>query len=168
MAIVVEDGTGTPGANSYVDVVALRDYAGLRGVVLPDDDTACEVLLIKAMDFLESKKYIGRPTSDTQSLSWPRKCAITTDGLEFDTDEIPAMLKKAQCQAAIESMSYSLMPSAAAGTKGAVMSESVYGAVSRTYAQPSTATSLIPYTPLLTSLISSLLRGQAPIVAIRT
>lgn len=167
MSIVVEDGTGLANSNSYVDVAGLRDFAALRGVTLPVADSDCEILLIKAMDYIELKNFIGKKNSDEQALSWPRKCAVTSQGLEFATDEIPENLKRAECQLAIEAMTKELQPSGAKGEKGPVMSESVYGAVSRTYAQPSSATAAAPYLPFVTALLRPLLLNNGVIYAIR-
>lgn len=55
MAIVVEDGTGVSGANSFVSLADARTYAADRGVTLSEDDAALSPLLHKAMDYLESK-----------------------------------------------------------------------------------------------------------------
>jgi len=55
MAIVVEDGTGVSGANSFVSLADARTYAADRGVTLSEDDAALSPLLYKAMDYLESK-----------------------------------------------------------------------------------------------------------------
>lgn len=55
MALVVEDGTGVSGADSYADLTAIRAYAAKRGVTLSADDATLEPLAYKAMDYLEGK-----------------------------------------------------------------------------------------------------------------
>lgn len=108
MAIIVEDGTGVAGANSYVTLAEARDYAAGRGVTL-GDDAAVTVLLNKAMDYIESfrAQYQGRKTYPTgahpapQALQWPRK-GVRIDGLVWASDAIPAELKAALCQTIIE------------------------------------------------------------------
>jgi len=55
MALVVEDGTGVSGADSYADLTTIRAYAAKRGVTLSADDAVLEPLAYKAMDYLEGK-----------------------------------------------------------------------------------------------------------------
>lgn len=42
MAIIVEDGTGVTGANSYISLADARTYATNRGFELSADDTIAE------------------------------------------------------------------------------------------------------------------------------
>ena len=72
--IVVEDGTNVPDANSYVTVEELVQYSADRGILLPVDDAEKEILLIKAMDYLElaDNEYVGLRSYPDQLLSWPR------------------------------------------------------------------------------------------------
>lgn len=53
MALVVEDGTGVAGADSYADLATLRAYAARRGVTLSADDATLEPFAYKAMDYLD-------------------------------------------------------------------------------------------------------------------
>lgn len=94
MALVVEDGTGIAGANTYLSVAELRAFAVDRGVTLPAQDSDVATLLVKACDYLELKSYIGVRASDSQGLSWPRLETVYTG--------IPAKLKTAQSLLAIE------------------------------------------------------------------
>lgn len=103
--IIVEDGTNIPGANSYVTVAELATYAAERGIVLPAEDPAKEVLLIKAMDYLElmSADWVGSPTFTGQPLDWPRTYYSSALG-------IPPELKKAQMVLAAAAMTIDLTP----------------------------------------------------------
>lgn len=100
--LVVEDGSGVSGANTYGIVADARTYAANRGVTLSTDDNVVGIQLINAMDYLESLKYLGRMVSYTQSLQWPRQ------GLYYDPDTpvpsnvIPPNLINAQYQLCIE------------------------------------------------------------------
>lgn len=156
MTIIVQTLAGQPDANSYVSVQELRGYAGLRGETLPENDLDCEPLLIKAMDYLESFRYKGTPSQSINSLSFPRE-DIWVDGTYYDTGVIFQKIKDAQMLLAITSQTVPLQPSFPAGSKGPVMSQSVYGAVSRTFAKPSDATTLAPYLPAVRKLLSSFL-----------
>ena len=101
MALVVEDGTGVEGANSYLTVAELRAFAGDRGLTLPTDSEV-EKLLVKATDYLELKSYIGDRASDNQGLSWPRT-QTANPYWQYD-DLIPTKLKTAQSLLAVEAM----------------------------------------------------------------
>lgn len=101
MALVVEDGTGVEGANSYLTVAELRAFAGDRGLTLPTDSEV-EKLLVKATDYLELKSYIGDRASDNQGLSWPR--TQTANPYWQYNDLIPTKLKTAQSLLAVEAM----------------------------------------------------------------
>jgi len=98
MAIVVETGSGTnPAANSYVSAATLTAYATARGITLAADK---DVLLIKAMDYIESLAYQGIKLLTAQPLSWPR-AYVWVDGYYIPSEEIPAQLKNGQMQTAI-------------------------------------------------------------------
>lgn len=128
MALIIEDGTGVVGATSYVTVAEARAYASARGVTLSAVDATVEVLLIKAMDYLESKRASFKG-SKLHYLQWPRS-EVVVDGFDVAETTIPTELKNAQCQLAIEYVSTDPM---ATSTKAAVKSESV-GPISVTYA----------------------------------
>lgn len=98
MAIVVETGSGlNPAANSYVTAAELTDYAAARGVTLTG---TADVLLIKAMDYLESLHYIGTKYRDDQPLQWPR-ADVFIDGFGQNTNVIPVELKRGQMATAL-------------------------------------------------------------------
>jgi len=97
MAIILEDGSVVSGANSYVTAAELDAYAAERGITITGDG---EVLLHKAMDYLESTNFIGDRYSRDQSLQWPR-LNVYIDGYAYDIDTIPQMLKDAQFAVAI-------------------------------------------------------------------
>ena len=64
MALIVEDGTGVSGANSYADLATIRAYAEARQVTLPADPNL-EAFVLKGMDYLEGKKL------GLLALTWP-------------------------------------------------------------------------------------------------
>jgi len=99
MAIVVETGSGTDqNANSYVSESELTEYTTDRGITLTG---TASVLLIKAMDYLETLTYRGNRTLETQPLSWPRE-EVFLDSIELDKNTIPTQLKRAQMTLAVE------------------------------------------------------------------
>lgn len=154
MALVIEDGTGVLGATSYATDTQLTDYATARSYEVPAVEADRDVLMIKAMDFLESLRYYGTKVEIDQSLSYPRDL-VYIDGELFPNDEIPVKLIRAQCALAVVANSIDLMPNFSAGSKGIVLSESVFGAVSRSYAA-STVSQRAPYLPYINSLLSQI------------
>ena len=111
MALVIEDGSGVAGANSYIDVATARAFASARGLSLPVADADVEVLLIKAMDFIESfrAEFQGLKTLAENPLQWPRTGA-TLDGYGLTDDTIPTILASAQAQLAADGNLQDLMP----------------------------------------------------------
>ncbi|PWJ88363.1 hypothetical protein C8D77_11185 [Mesorhizobium loti] len=106
MALVVEDGTGLAGANSYVSVADFEAYLDSRATALPSGDE--EGALIRATDFIDGeyrlrfpgKRLLGR----TQALEWPRKEAVDQFGEDIDDDEVPVEIKNATCEAAVREL----------------------------------------------------------------
>ena len=103
MALIIEDGSNVANANSYVTLTEVRAYALARGVTLSIIDSDVEVLVIKAMDYLESlrNKYQGTKTYTDQALQWPRE-NVYIDGILQANDSIPELLKDAECRAVME------------------------------------------------------------------
>lgn len=141
MALIIETGFGTnPAANSYATVSEFRSYATARGVAVTlYTDAQCEVYLIKAMDYLESKAdtYKGKKSQSSQALQFPRYDmygVLGDDDELFPSTSIPPAVKSAQCQLAIESISNDLLPTAKSG-KGNVIREKIEGAVEVAYSE---------------------------------
>ena len=95
--IIIEDGTVVSGANSYASEAELTTYAADRGVTLT---AATDVLLIKAMDYIESLSFIGSKGSEGQPLQWPRD-QVYIDGFYAGSTTIPAALKTGQIATAL-------------------------------------------------------------------
>lgn len=97
--IIVEDGTGVPNANSYVDVAYARTFADDVGLVFPSDDDALARLLLGSMAYIEAQPFQGFASTPTQSLQWPRT-GVFVNGYAVPSNTIPIQLKQAQVQAA--------------------------------------------------------------------
>lgn len=113
MTLIIEDGTGVSGANSYASVAEARAYASARGLTLPATDGAVEVLLVQACDMLQSlePRYKGARVTDTQELAWPRQSVyLFGSSAPLGTTSIPAILKQAQCQLAFDASQTTLQP----------------------------------------------------------
>ncbi len=84
MAVIVEDGSGVAGANSYASEEQLQAWAGARGYTLTGD---LSVLLVRAFDYIEARepRFVGYRTYG--ATSWPRTC-VTLYGVPVAADAI--------------------------------------------------------------------------------
>lgn len=113
MALVIEDGTGVAGANTYITLAEAKSYATDRGEGFTASDPEIETFIINAKDYLESfrSQFSGQKVSPSQALQYPR-LKTTVDNVAFPSDAIPVELKNAQCQLAIDYAAQGdLMPS---------------------------------------------------------
>lgn len=100
MTLIIEDGTGISGANTYVLDLEYTDYATSRGLTIGADATIREQELIAATDFLESfrEQFKGIKTAAANDLQFPRNGLFIDDSLVSSID-IPIELKRAQMEA---------------------------------------------------------------------
>jgi len=103
--VIIEDGTGLPGATSYCGIEEADGYHGERGNGRWDEAGEAEkaAALVRACDWLErayGRLWDGQKRLGTQRLSFPRE---KMDGVE--ESEIPWWLKEAQCEAALLELS---------------------------------------------------------------
>ena len=136
--LVVEDGTGVSGANTYITVDDFLTYIDNRGLSYSagsdHDDIAAN--LIKATDYIEGKRkrFQGDKTAAANALQFPRTdCYV--DGTALESDEIPNILKNAQAQIAYDLDALSIdqaKPAIAASSKGDIIREKV-GPIERHY-----------------------------------
>lgn len=162
MALIIEDGSGKTDSNSYATVAELDSYAALRGITLTAaDDAAKEVLLIKAMDYLESLQgsYKGIKSNQYQSLQWPRY-NVWIDSYYINSDSIPKDMVSAQLIAAvIVDGGGKLQPTVAPK----VLSERI-DTLAVTYSDSSMSNTLYPQ---LTSAIGPLVDGGMGLSVVR-
>lgn len=114
MDLVKEDGTNPTGANTYADDADLVAYAADRGIELPATEEERKVLLIKAMDYLETldSRFLGyRTLGLDQPLSWPRE-SVYFGSYYLENNAIPVDLVKVQCVIAVAAMTIDLFPTA--------------------------------------------------------
>jgi len=158
MALIIEDGTAKVDAQSYATVLELQAYAALRGRTVPAAEAACEALLVKACDSLESQDFIGDRLTATQALAWPRMNA-EVEGWPIATTEIPRQLVQAQCALAIEAQTVNLLPVRDINDSGPASSKSVAGAVSIAYTNDG-RTRNVPAVASAKALLRLLLRNS--------
>ncbi|MBS9781509.1 MAG: hypothetical protein KGV56_03355 [Gammaproteobacteria bacterium] len=120
--IVIENGSGVVGANSYATTDDLITYAEARNITLPTDTKQLEALLIQAMDYLATKKFKGEQVTE---LPFPRT------GIGCD-NAIPKNVIKAQIVLAISAINTPLLADKTPQNSQQVASQQV-GSVKVTY-----------------------------------
>lgn len=139
MPLVVEDGTGVDGANTFASVADLTAYATARGIALPGTDAGKEQLLTLALDAIESLEitYLGMRSYPEQDLSWPRTdpcnqdgTIILSNGQVVQPDSIPKQLIQAQCQLACDQQSAAFFQV----SDGRLVTEETVGPITTKYA----------------------------------
>lgn len=97
MALVVEDGTGIAGANSFVSAAEVIAYAALRDVALNEQQAT--LFAIDAMDYIETVCFGGNALYD---VPFPRAGLVLPNGDELAANIVPLQMKKAQMQLALD------------------------------------------------------------------
>lgn len=102
MALVLEDGSGVTGANTYALTATIDNYHSLLGnstwTGLEADKESAN---LRAMRYLESLDYNGVKDEESNPLEWPRQGAYDRNGFLIDNDVIPQGLINALCEAAL-------------------------------------------------------------------
>lgn len=132
--LVIEDGTGVQGANSYTSLVEARTIAASLGRELPADEQDANVALILGAQYTEKfrNEYQGKKLTATQGLQFPRS-PVSVDGFNLQPNDIPNILKTAQVLLGCEAgLGVELMPT---NDGAAVQKERVEGAVEVQYFQ---------------------------------
>lgn len=117
MALVVEDGTGLAGAESYLSVAGFQAFATARGYVISGDVTELESALRLATTYIDSfwNSFKGNKVSQEQALQWPRS-DVSIFGFTVEEDELPQTLLDATAEAAYQQQAgTSLLPSGVGG-----------------------------------------------------
>lgn len=155
MTLTVEDGSLVSGADSYISLADARSYCANRGIALSDDDSAAEIQLRRAFDYLELKRayYKGTKVDPAQLTQWPRT-GVVIEGAEIDTVTIPVELKYAQVQYAVAINSgLDLLPTASGDR---FVTREKIGQIETEYSS-SLATSGIPIVRIADQLLEPLL-----------
>ena len=92
MTLIVEDGSIVSGADSYVSVAEYEAWATARNIEF--DSSLVESQIVRAMDYIETLRFIGQKSTKAQTLQWPR-VGVVVDGYELDYNEMPIQLKRA-------------------------------------------------------------------------
>ncbi len=104
--MILEDGSGVEGANSYVSEDTFTTYCDDRGITPADGDI--EPALVRAttaIDAMYGSRFPGSKTNGRdQALLWPRTGATDADGEEIADDEIPVEIMNAVFEAAVREL----------------------------------------------------------------
>lgn len=162
MSLVVETGEVVAGANSYVDVIYADNYCTLRqrSAWTSATEAAKIAALLSAAQYLDARyEFLGSLIDEQQPMSWPRYIVTDEEGRFIPSDSIPATIKDAQCELAVEALSGGLMPPQARG--GRVASENV-GGVSISYFADAPAGKTYP---LIDAMLRRMLESQGGLTA---
>lgn len=167
MALIIEDGTNVPDANSFVTRQEFIDYAALRGVTLLNDSTS-DVFLIKAMDSILPlrNRFKGVETYDDQSLPFPRTGVyINNSTTPIPSDVIPRDVKQAQMVLGMASQTGVDLNPVYDPSQPFIIREKV-DVIETEYANPygntgATTGSSMPVVPLAESLLAAYLDGNS-------
>ena len=164
MAIIVEDGSGVPNANSYTSVAAADAYFLIRenpaAWTGATTDAKEEALRMSTAYLTEQfgNRWRGVIDSDTQGLDWPRGGVVDGDtGLTYDNDEMPKRLLSATAEVAVRYLAgTALRPDIEPGDGNITSSTMSVGGISMTEDFVGTATTA-PVFPVVKQQLRSLL-----------
>lgn len=134
MALIVEDGTGVLGAESYASVADADDYFALYGVPAKwaaADEPTKEVALRNGTRFVDQAvRYFGTKVETDQALEFPRTEFVTSTGEIIWEGIIPKLL----IDATIEAAGTHLEANINSATTSSIKAQS-YGDTSITYGE---------------------------------
>lgn len=99
--IIVEDGRGLPGANSYAELRNLQFHGRYYRFPMPRTETEQVDYLLRASEAMNAMRWKGYPAHAGQSLAWPRE-GLTVDGAILSKTHIPYGIHHGQVMLAIE------------------------------------------------------------------
>lgn len=151
MAVVLEDGTGRATANTLALKATVTSFWADRGGHPTWDALASnlqDARVVIATDYLHTNpryaRIRGQKLLATQRLMWPRKNATMRDGTPLASNIVPQAWIDAVCLLApIADSLPSLLPTLDRG--GKIVSESLTGVGSTTYAEDAPAGKVIQY-----------------------
>lgn len=101
MALIIEDGTCVPGADSWVSLADATTHFANYGGLWTGDDSSKESALRRAALWLSTGiRWNGSKACSGSMLAWPRTGTADCDGNEIAADAIPQQVIMAQLAAA--------------------------------------------------------------------
>lgn len=109
MALVVETGSGSATADSYITLADAETMVAAMGWTWAGIDAVKETYLRQAAFYIDSHyKFTGTKGSTTQALVWPRADVVDWESVAVGTTTIPAAVKRAQVYLAVAAYSGTL------------------------------------------------------------
>lgn len=113
-ALILEDGTGISGADTYSVSADIDTYAGLSPIGASwlsltqalKDDCARQAARYEDAVYASPARLTGRRQLPTQGLAWPRAYAFDRDSVPIDQNFIPPQWIVAQIELALRSALY--------------------------------------------------------------
>jgi len=170
MAVIVEDGSGVAGANSYQIRADYIAYALTLGITITDDDTA-DNQLVKAAQYIDSKEatLIGYKVEREQAMGYPRY-NLWIDGESWQSDEVPIQAIKAQREYALDVNSGVDLFNRPQNPNLITTKERVEGAIDVEYAVPENVAQNTSRTSMgdayLSALVENAGQGSIPLVRV--
>lgn len=155
MALIVEDGTGKPDAESYADAATFAEYAGLFGRTIPVTEAEQEALLRRAALQMNTLGWKGSRAVAGQALAWPR-AGVVRDGEFLPATYIPREIEQGQMALAFELAAFEAQQAAAESASGPVIRERV-DTLEVQYAAPAKVTNTGKLLPVAADAASSAL-----------
>jgi len=101
MTLIIEDGTGVSGANTYASVASVDSYCSDHGYSdWSGTDAVKEAAILRAMIFLESQQWKGIKAFRDNPLEWPRSYVTDKNGYAVNANIVHPQVVKALCEAA--------------------------------------------------------------------
>lgn len=109
MTLVVETGTGSATAESYVSVADCEAYAAARGLTFTaSPDAEAQAALRRATAWIDATYRARFPGTKLngrdQALEWPREDGEDVNGDAIAEDEVPVEIINATCEAAVREL----------------------------------------------------------------
>jgi hypothetical protein len=163
MALIVEDGTGLPLAESYISVANANAYFLARENDTWDAVDNKEAALRKATDYMQqafSGRWLGYRATTTQTLDWPRRSVPLQDHewvFQFIPEtSVPLAVQRACAELALLSVAGPLIPKLERA-----QSQVTVGEISVHY---DPASSELPRYPAIDMMLAPYLRGSSTMV----
>lgn len=105
MALIIEDGTRKPDAQSYADVATVDAYCAARGYSDWTGTNAIkEAAILRAMVYIDGLCWRGLKASEDQALEWPRGWVEDKNGYAVSAYVVPSQVVHALCEAALREL----------------------------------------------------------------
>ena len=172
--LIVEDGSVVANANAFVSLATADTYHSLRGnAAWTGTDAAKEAAIIKATFYLDRLHWKGLKTGVNNPLAWPRygdditgwngllhpatpyMGIIDEDGYDVGTAVVPAKVKDACCEMALQYLT-GANPEPALDRGGKVLSQTI-DVISTTY---ESGAPVVPVYVAVQRLLRSFLRAN--------